>query len=137
MIWKSEIDNLVETAFNLEENNFENERSIVEIEDVNKYLISNENEELNVPNRIKENKQAIQSLKIENIERKGQIEDLLKQVQAIEKKKQSLRESIHTTLMNESSMETLVQTGLQISLLLMNWTGKNLCFIFIKNSNFW
>ena len=116
----------------LEENNSENERSIVEIDDVNKYLIRNENEELNVPNRIKENKQAIQNLKIENMERKGQIEEILKQAHLIEKKKQHLRESIHTTLMNESSMETLVQTGLQLSLLLMNWTGKNLCFIFMR-----
>ena len=133
-IWQSEIDKLADTAFNLEENNSENERSIVEIDDVNKYLISNENEELNVTNRIKENKQAIQNLKIENIERKGQIEDILKQVHVIEKKKQNLRESIHTTLMNESSMETVVQTGLQISLLLMNsdWTGKNLCCTFMK-----
>ena len=80
---------MADTAFNLEENNLENERSIVEIDDVNKYLISNEKEELNVPIRIKENKQAIQNLKIENIETKVQIEELLKQANVIEKKKQN------------------------------------------------
>ena len=82
---------------------------------------------------VEENKQIVIGLEAENQLKKNEIEAIVTQSQVIEKENKMLRESILTTKLNESSLETVFQTVIQLLLLLLNLTGKNLFLMFMNH----
>ena len=127
----AKIDSLAEKAKHLEEAIDERNKRIHLVQEENENLIRNnpggENDDL-----VEENKQIVIGLEAENQLKKNEIEDIITQSQVIEKENKNLRESILTTKLNESSLETVFQTAIQLSLLLMNLTGKNLCLMLMN-----
>ena len=126
----AKIDSLAEKAKHLEEAIDESNKRIEIVQEENENLIRNnygENYDL-----VEENKQIVIGLEAENQLKKNEIEDIITQSQVIEKENKNLRESILTTKLNESSLETVFQTAIQLSLLLMNLTGKNLCLMLMN-----
>ena len=125
----AKIDSLAEKAKHFEEAIDESNKRIEIVQEENENLIRNnygENYDL-----VEENKQIVIGLEAENQLKKDEIEDIVKQSQVIEQENKKLRESILTTKLNESSLETVFQTAIQLSLLLLNLTGKNLCLMLI------
>ena len=124
----AKIDSLAEKAKHLEEAIDERNKRIEIVQEENENLIRNnpgrENDDL-----VEENKQIVIGLEAENQLKKKEIEDIVTQSQVIEQENKKLRESILTTKLNESSLETVFQTAIQLSLLLLNLTGKNLCLM--------
>merc|ERR1719273_787053 len=117
----AKIDSLAEKAKHLEEAIDERNTRIDLVQEENENLIRNnpggENNDL-----VEENKQIVIGLEAQNQLKKNEIEDIVTQSQVIEKENKKLRESILTTKLNESSLETVFQTAIQLSLLLLNLT---------------
>ena len=70
---------------------------------------------------------AIQYLEQQNKEHQDYIDKIMKKIKDTESENNNLRELVVSYKMTESSLENLYQCVLQVTLLLMNETGKNLC----------
>jgi hypothetical protein len=82
----------------------------------------------NMQLQIEENAKKIEDLKKENETHHQDIDATVTKQQEMEQENKKLRELIIKCKMTESALENMFQTVLQLTLLLMNETGKNLCF---------
>ena len=83
---------------------------------------------------IRENGIKIVSLKEQNELHEKNIDEAASQVRIIEKENKKLRSLVVNYKMTESALETVLQSTLQISLILMSQTGEHLCFKYHNTS---
>ena len=129
----STIETMERQAFKLENIIVKNDKNIKITRDENKILrrkvkLPKNKTNENMKKLIEENETAILKLRKENKMLKTIVEQKLTEANKLREENNKVRELLVSCKLSENAGETIFQGAMQIGLLLLSITGKNLCF---------